>query len=180
MISEAISLKPSAVNRGVRILLASFMLILFSSVKIPFSPIPFTLQTLALWLIAFELKPLDAATSTLLYLVYATLGLPVLCGWVSNPLWFTGPTAGYLWAFPLAVPVLSFVLRKSQSDIGVGFGLLLANAIIFSFGAAHLSMFLGVFKAVQFGVLPFIGPAIIKAIIALSYRKHSAIFKNFG
>src|SRR5436305_774791 len=77
------------------------LIILGSLAKIPFFPVPFTLQTLALFILALTQSPKQACGSALCYLLLATLGLPVFCG-RSNPFWILGKCGGYLVAFPLA------------------------------------------------------------------------------
>src|ERR1700733_6110656 len=77
------------------------LITLCSLVKIPFYPVPFTLHTLAIFILAFTQTPKQALGSVLCYLVCGTLGFPVFAGKV-NALWFMGKCGGYYIAFPIA------------------------------------------------------------------------------
>ena len=69
-------------------LLGSIFLALMSQVcPLPFTPIPFTLQTLALFLLSGILGSAHALRSVICYLVQGTVGLPVFAGGLANPLW---------------------------------------------------------------------------------------------
>ena len=95
------------------IVLGSFFLIACSKISIPAQPIPYTFQELGIFLLAMTQGGKKAGFATLLYLIWATVGMPVLA-YGSDPLWILGPRAGYLLAFPLAAFVVGTLLEKKE------------------------------------------------------------------
>ena len=101
------SLKSSKIIKYAFIaLIGSIALAISSKVKIPFYPVPMTMQTLVVITlgIAFGWK-LGLATVSL-YLFEGIIGLPVFSGTPEKGvglIYFTGPTMGYLLGFLVAV-----------------------------------------------------------------------------
>jgi biotin transport system substrate-specific component len=133
-----------------------------SLIKIPFFPVPFTMQTFALFLIGLTQTPKQALSSTLTYLFCATIGLPVLGG-LSNPLWYLGKSGGYLIAFPLAAWLIAKIAEKRPPWLAVSAGQL----AILLIGFPWLIPFVGLKIAFTHGVLIFIGPSILKGASAI-------------
>lgn len=108
--------------------------------------------------------------SIVFYLLEASIGLPVLRG-VFNPIWFTGPTAGYLFAFPFAGFLIARFRDVYQSIFWKVVLLFLAQAFIFFLGFCWLSQFVGFSKAFKLGVLVFIPFGVLKVILTIAlYR----------
>ena len=82
------------------------------SVPLYFTPVPFTLQTLAVLLIGLAFGPALGASTLLLYLAEGAAGLPVFSphglGGIAQLL---GPTGGYLLSYPLAAAAAGAVAR---------------------------------------------------------------------
>ncbi len=74
-------------------------LALLSQVTIPLAPVPFTLQTLGVVLLAALFGPARATAMVAEYLLLGLAGVPVFSGWHSGPGWLFGPTGGYLLGF---------------------------------------------------------------------------------
>ena len=89
-----------------------------SLVKVPFSPVPFTLQTAAIFFLALTQSPLQAFGSVMCYLVCGTIGLPVFAGH-TNPLWMLGKCGGYLVAFPIAAYITSQLAKKKSQILAI-------------------------------------------------------------
>lgn len=142
------------------------LIILGSLIRIPFYPVPFTLQTLALSMIALSQPPKQAFASALCYLACASIGLPVL-GWKVNVLWMTGKCGGYLIAFPIAAYMISYLRQLGSSFIA----LFLGQGLILAMGWIWLIPFIGMKEAFLKGVLFFIFPEIFKGCIALYFAK---------
>lgn len=147
------------------------------SVPVPFSPVPLTLQVLVVVLSGFCLGARDGFLAQALYLQAILLGAPLTAAGLAGPAAFVSPTAGYLWAFPVAAAAagwLSHVARRSPA-VGRALGGLLALAIIYASGAVWLSAYVGgLSNAWRLGVLPFVAADVLKVAIAtasLSLRR---------
>ena len=116
------------------------------SLPIYFTPVPLTLQTFAVILIGLALGPSLGFSAMVLYLAEGAIGLPVFSpqgpGGIAQLL---GPTAGFLFSYPLAAAAAGFVVRtvrigRSQFPAAILAGLA-ASVVIFSMGSgwiAHL------------------------------------------
>jgi len=100
---------------AVRIAAANLLLIACAQVSIPlpWTPVPVTLQTFAVMFIAVTLGARRSAIACAAYLLEGALGLPVFqpLG-APGVLRLLGPTAGYLWSYPLAAFVSGWLVEK--------------------------------------------------------------------
>ena len=149
-----------------QVLLGSIFLGLMSqiSLPLPFTPVPVSLQTLAVFLLAITLGSRKAPLAVIAYLIQATIGLPVLAGGLSNPLWLLLPKAGYSLSFVLAVFLVArlFERQNSITFFKSWVNLLVGQIAIFTVGSLWLSCFFGLEKAFFMGVVPFISGAAMK------------------
>ncbi|MEN3042497.1 MAG: biotin transporter BioY [Fervidobacterium sp.] len=140
-----------------------------AQISIPIGNVPITLQMLFVFLAGFMLKPYDALISMLLYLTLGGAGLPVFANFSGGAQHLVGPTAGYLWAFPISAFVIGFLKKNNQFLAGI-VGLL----IVYLLGWAWLGISINNFtKAFIVGVLPFVPIDLIKMFIALYVWKKS-------
>ena len=138
------------------------------SVPIPGSPVPQSLQTLAVVLVGGYLGPRLGMLSGLAYLAVGSLGLPVFADGGAGLAHITGPTGGYLVGFVAAAGVAGAWMGRSRPR-GVGWALLgmaLAHGVILVFGWAWLSASFGMREAFARGVQPFLLGGLVKAIAA--------------
>ena len=87
-------------------LLGSIMLAISSKIKIPFYPVPMTMQTLVILIIGISFGWKLGLSTVFLYLFEGIIGLPVFSGTPEKGIgliYFTGPTMGYLLGFLVAV-----------------------------------------------------------------------------
>ncbi|MBQ0832876.1 biotin transporter BioY [Marinobacter sp.] len=141
-----------------------------SYIEIPMVPVPITAQTYVLLTIAGLLGWKLGIVSTVLWLALGALGLPVLAGGSSGLDYFAGPTAGYLFAFPLAVAVVGLLFERGWNthNIVLAFlAMLLGHAVCLGFGGAWLALTIGPEKAFLKGVLPFLLGGVIKSALAV-------------
>jgi biotin transport system substrate-specific component len=112
------------------------------------------------------LGPWRGTAAVLLYLGLGAAGLPVLSDGASGLAPFTGPTAGYLFAFPVATLFVGLLFGKAPGLIA-RFGLMLAaHVLILTVGAGWLATDIGLSDAVAYGVTPFlIGMAVKSALV---------------
>lgn len=90
----------------VQVLFGSLFLAAMAQVSIPLYPVPMTLQTFGIFLLAIGQGKKKALYSTLLYVGFVSLGLPFLANGVSNSLWYFFPCVGYIAGFPIAAYVI--------------------------------------------------------------------------
>ncbi|HRK76327.1 MAG TPA: biotin transporter BioY [Streptococcus parasuis] len=101
----------------VYIAIGTALIAALSQISLSIGPVPFTLQTLAIGLVACLYKPKDALASVGLYLVLGAIGLPVFAGFSGGFAALVGPTAGFLWGFLLYAYQGKFILCKCISSL---------------------------------------------------------------
>ena len=139
------------------------------AIPLPFTPVPLTLQVLVVVLSGFVLGPRGGLVSQLLYLQAILLGAPMTAAGLAGPAAFVGPTAGYLWAFPLAAGAAGWLSHRSTTlkPLWRALGGLAALAIVYALGMTWLGGFVGgPSNAFKLGVLPFVGVDALKIVIA--------------
>ena len=139
---------------------------------LPFTPVPFTLQPLAVLAVGLFLGPVDGALAMLAYLAEGAAGLPVFSPTgTGGLLQLFGPTGGYLLAYPL-VAFLCGCSRRFAAQVGpfpAAFaGCLLATAVLFTSGAVWLAHFghLGARAVWIAAVAPFLPGEVVKIFAA--------------
>jgi biotin transport system substrate-specific component len=136
-------------------------------VPVPFSPVPMTLQPLAVLVVGGLLGAAGGAGALALYLALGILGLPVFAGGGSGALRLVGPTGGYLLAFPVAAAATGGLLRHGRSVLQTLLACTVGMVIIHLGGAAWLAI-LGndPALAIRIGVLPFLAGDLLKIGLA--------------
>ncbi len=152
-------------------LIGGGLIALSSLIIIPFYPVSFTLQTLAIITLGLTQRPGQAFGSAMAYIVGVSAGLPILTGGASNMLWIFGPTAGYLIAFPFAASLISFLRTRIHPLLAIFCG----QALIFGSGFAGLVPLIGVSLAWSKGVFLFLASDALKAVSAFGA---SAVWKK--
>ena len=135
----------------------------------PFSPVPFVLQVSMLLFFAAKLGSRGAITMVGSFLLQGLMGFPVFSmGQAGLPV-FLGPRGGYLCGYLVAAAIVGFLheRREEKSAVSLATDMAIGNLVVYFFGAAYLSSFIGIGKAVMVGILPFILPNALK-ILALS------------
>lgn len=167
---------------GLQIILGSVFLALMAqlSIPLPFTPVPLSMQPLAVFLLAITLGSRKAPLAVIAYLMQATYGLPVLAGGLSNPAWIIGFKAGYLIGFVVVAYLVTALIEKNKkSNFFKGWLIFSFGEItLLSCGVLWLSFFVGFKKAVLFGAVPFIPGALIEITIATCYLQSSDWLKS--
>jgi len=140
-------------------------------VPLPFTPIPFTLQPLAVLAVGGLLGAGEGAGALVLYLALGALGLPVFAGGGSGVLRLIGPTGGYLLAFPFAAAVAgAFAAPRRASGVTlwrVLAGCVLGMVVIHAGGVAQLALLGGdPAQAFRYGFIPFFTGDLVKIGLA--------------
>lgn len=138
-------------------------------VPVPFSPVPMTLQPLAVLVVGGLLGMAGGLAALILYLLLGVMGLPVFApGGAPGVLRLIGPTGGYLLAFPIAAAVTgALVGRAPFSVLRVLLACALGMVIIHIGGVAQLAL-LGGDTALAFrvGFIPFLTGDLLKIGLA--------------
>lgn len=137
-------------------------------VPVPLSPVPMTLQPLAVLAVGGLLGPAAGVSALILYIVLGVLGLPVFAGGGAGALHLIGPTGGYLLAFPVAAGVTGALAAHAPHSV---FRVLLAcvtgMVIIHVGGVAQLALLGGDPRlAFRVGFLPFLTGDLLKVGLA--------------
>ena len=167
------------------ILVSSILLAISAKFKIPFYPVPMTMQTFVVLLIGvcFGWK-LGGAIVTF-YLLEGIVGLPVFSGTPekgSGILYFVGPTMGYLLGFVFAA-MLCGILKFNKNIILNFLKLVLSVSIIYFLGVVWLGTLIGWDKPiVDLGVTPFLLAELFKisllSVIVTLFSEKLSVLKN--
>ena len=163
------SLKQSKLLRSVFLaLIGSIILAVSSKIKIPFYPVPMTMQTLVVLMIGIVFGWKLGLATVSLYLFEGIIGLPVFSGTPEKGLglvYFTGPTMGYLLGFLVAV-YISGKFNYDSNIIKNFLKLLLATSFIYILGMTWLGNLIGWDKPIfQLGAQPFLLAELFKILI---------------
>ncbi len=154
------------------ILISGTLLLTLSAqftVFIPFSPVPFTFQTLAVLLLGAALGSKRGASCVGFYLLQGAAGLPVFSGGRSGLVHIVGPTGGYLVGFFFAAYAAGYLAQKKfdRNILKTAILMIAGNAVIYFFGVLWLGIFTGYSRVFQTGVAPFIVSDILKTAMAV-------------
>src|SRR6185295_820031 len=133
------------------------------AIPLPFTPVPLTLQPLAVIFIGVALGSVRGAAAAALYLLEGFSGLPVFAQGHGGALWLLAPTAGYLYSYPFAAWLAGFVSERGWGSSVTG--MLLALGVIYLGGWSWLTVLTDPRTAFTAGVAPFIVPDIVKVAI---------------
>ena len=159
------------------IFLGSILLTISSKIKIPFYPVPMTMQTFVVLLLGISFGYKIGLATVGLYLFEGMIGLPVFSNSPEKGvgmIYFTGPTMGYLVGFLSAVFLTGYLkfddwTKKTDKNLETFFinfiKLLVSVGTIYIFGILWLSNFVGWDKVLLFGVKPFWMAELFKILI---------------
>ncbi|MGB8212447.1 MAG: biotin transporter BioY [Anaerolineales bacterium] len=137
-------------------------------IPLPFTPVPITGQTFAVLLVGAVFGTRRGIASLLLYLALGIMGLPFFAGGARGLAYLLGPTGGYLVGFVIAAGLVGMLAARGM-DRRIPSALLAFLAgeiVIYLFGVAWLSVFLGIQRAIVGGLLPFLIGDAIKLVAA--------------
>src|SRR5437870_7732821 len=137
------------------------------AIPLPFTPVPLTLQPIAVILVGAVLGSTRGAAAATLYLLEGLSGLPVFAQGHAGPLWLIGPTAGYLYSYPLAAFVAGWFSERGwgASMQRAFIAMLVALAVIYAGGWSWLAILSGPRAAFNMAVVPFVIADIMKIVI---------------
>ena len=156
------------------IFLGSIILAISAKVKIPFYPVPMTMQTFVVLFLGISFGYKIATATVFLYLLEGILGLPVFSNSPERGVglsYFTGPTMGYLIGFLTASFITSFITENDNHFI-IFLKLILSVSTIYFFGVLWLGTLIGWDKPIfDLGVIPFLYAEIFKICLLTTLAK---------
>ena len=164
------------------IVLGSIALAISAKIKIPFYPVPMTMQTFVVLLLGLSFGYKIGLSAVGLYLIEGIAGLPVFSNSPERGIgivYFTGPTMGYLIGFLSASYLASFV-KINDNFFKIFFKLILAVSTIYIFGILWLGTLIGWDKPIfSLGVKPFLLAEMFKVLLLSLLVKKLIKLKSF-
>ena len=164
------------------IFLSSIALTISAKIKIPFYPVPMTMQTFMVLFLGIFLGYKIGSLAVCLYLFEGIIGLPVFSNSPERGVglvYFTGPTMGYLIGFVSACFLASFVKVKDNYLI-IFLKLIFAVSTIYILGILWLGTILGWDKPIfELGVAPFLLAEVFKITILTLLTKKILNIRKF-
>ena len=164
------------------IFVGSIILAISAKIKIPFYPVPMTMQTFVVLFLGLSFGYKIGFATVSLYLIEGVLGLPVFSNSPERGIglaYFTGPTMGYLIGFLSASFLASFV-KIDDNYVMIFFKLLLSVSTIYLLGILWLGTIIGWDKPIfELGVAPFLLAEIFKILILTILTKKILKLRKF-
>ena len=164
------------------IFLGSLILTISAKIKIPFYPVPMTMQTFVVLFLGISLGYKVALATVGLYLLEGIIGLPVFSNTPERGIglvYFTGPTMGYLIGFLFASFFASFIDKRDNYLI-IYLKLVLSVSTIYILGILWLGTLIGWDKPIfELGVMPFLIAEIFKITLLTVITKKILILRKF-
>jgi biotin transport system substrate-specific component len=138
------------------------------AVPLPFTPVPMTLQPLAVLLVGAALGSTRGAATAILYLLEGLGGMPVFAQGHDGAAWMLGATAGFLWSYPLAAWVAGRFSERGwgSTTARAVAGMLAALALVYAGGWAWLAVLTSSPRAAfAAAVAPFVLADMVKVAI---------------
>jgi len=152
------------------VILGSILLTISAKIKIPFYPVPMTMQTFVVLFLGITLGPKIGLMTVALYLFEGILGLPVFAGTPEKGIgfiYFTGPTMGYLIGFLIATYVAGF-FKYDKGIINNFLKLVFSVSFIYLLGMFWLGILIGWEKPIfKLGAQPFLLAELFKILLLL-------------
>ena len=164
------------------VFMGSVLLTISAKVKIPFYPVPMTMQTFVVLFLGISFGYKIGLATVSLYLFEGIIGLPVFSNSPEKGIglvYFTGPTMGYLVGF-LGATFLAGYLNFKTNIISIFFKLILSVSVIYILGLLWLGNLIGWDKPViQLGASPFLLAELFKILILTLLAKKIIYFRKF-
>ena len=150
--------------------LGTLLLTISAKIKIPFYPVPMTMQTFMVLFLGITLGPKIGLLTISLYLFEGIFGLPVFSGTPEKGIgliYFTGPTMGYLIGFLVAV-YFAGSFKYDKGIINTFLKLIFSISFIYILGMIWLGTLIGWDKPIfKLGAQPFLLAELFKMLLLL-------------
>jgi|TARA_B100001758_G_scaffold116231_1_gene99620 biotin transport system substrate-specific component len=177
-----LNLQSKVIKSLLIIVLGSVALTISAKIKIPFYPVPMTMQTFVVMFLGLSFGYKIGLATVSLYLFEGIIGLPVFSNSPERGIglvYFTGPTMGYLIGFLSASYLASFINSKDNL-FKIFIKLIIAVSTIYLLGIIWLGTLIGWEKPIySLGVAPFLLAELFKILLLTLIAKKIIKFRNF-
>lgn len=150
------------------------LLAIGSQLSVPVKPLPVTLQTLVVMLTGALLGKKRGPISVLVFIGLAAVGAPILSGGAGGIAHLVGPTAGYIWAFPIAAFLVGLFIEQFAKRGPIKAWQVFISCVLGSMIIVHTLGFtwllyvtgIPINKLMYSSLLPFLPWDAVKALIA--------------
>ena len=164
------------------VIIGSLLLTISAKIKIPFYPVPMTMQTFVVLMLGISLGPKLGVAAVVLYLLEGIVGIPVFSNSPEKGvglIYFTGPTMGYLIGFIFAC-FLCGHFKMNTNLVLVFIKLIISVSVIYLLGILWLGSLIGWDKPIfSLGVKPFILAEFFKILLLTLITKFLVKFRKF-
>ena len=148
------------------------------SLQLPFSPVPISLGTLAIYFTVYILGMKRVTISCLVYLLLGLVGVPVFSAFTSGPAKLLGPTGGYLIGYVFMALIIGYCVDRWNGHMVLSFiGMIVGTAVMYALGTVWLAyqmskgseqtLIAALPAAFAAGVLPFVLIDLAKIVFSL-------------
>ena len=149
-------------------LIGSILLTISAKIKIPFYPVPMTMQTFIVLFLGISFGYKVGVLSVVFYLIEGIMGLPVFSNSPEKGIglaYFVGPTMGYLIGFIFAC-LTAGIFTYDKNHILNFLKIIIATSVIYILGILWLGNLIGWDKPIlEFGVYPFLYAELFKILL---------------
>ena len=179
-------LKTNSIQKALKIFtlifLGTIILTISAKIKIPFYPVPMTMQTFVVLFLGMAFGYKIGLATVGAYLFEGIIGIPVFSNSPEKGIgliYFTGPTMGYLIGFLSAVFFAGYLNLKNNIFM-IFVKLIFAVSTIYLFGVIWLGTLIGWDKPIlQLGVTPFLLAELFKICLLTILAKKIIKFRKF-
>ncbi len=179
-------LKTTSIHKVLKTFLLIFVgtvaLTVSAKLKIPFYPVPMTMQTFVVLFLGLAFGYKIGLTTVGVYLLEGIIGIPVFSNSPEKGvglIYFTGPTMGYLIGFLSAAFFAGYLNLKNNIFI-IFIKLIFSVSTIYLFGVLWLGTLIGWDKPIlELGVTPFLLAEFFKICLLTLLAKKIIKFRKF-
>ena len=163
-------------------LIGSILLTISAKIKIPFYPVPMTMQTFVVLFLGISFGYKVGVLSVIFYLIEGIVGLPVFSNSPEKGIgiaYFVGPTMGYLVGFIFAC-LLAGIFTYNTNHILNFLKITIATSVIYILGILWLGNLIGWDKPIlEFGVYPFLYAELFKILLLTTLVNKVVRFRKY-
>lgn len=149
------------------------LLIIASQISFRIGPIPITMQTMMIMIIATMLNPRDSITVGLVYLLMGAIGLPVFASFGGGLAYLLGPTGGFLISFPIILGVMSYIMSYNDGVTFKVIAYFIGTVICYLIGVEYFMVVTNysLTDSINLCVVPFVLGDLLKIVGAVISTK---------